>query len=94
MSAVVGRETWQLWPHYSGFSIKDTRKGLWNLPSKLRRLLRLRPCQGCVSVHGGPERSLCEAVKVKPRWCWRLQDAGDGGVMGYLVRKAVDLVWT
>lgn len=28
------------------------------------------------SLHGGPERSLCETVEVKPELCWRCQSCG------------------
>lgn len=40
-----------------------------------------------VSLHGGPERPLQEAVEVKPESCWRLQDAGDARVVGYPSRR-------
>lgn len=39
-----------------------------------------------VSLHGGPERPLCEAVKEKPGW--RVQDVTDTRAVGYLLRKA------
>jgi hypothetical protein len=41
-----------------------------------------------VSLHGGPERSLCEAVKVKPGLPWRAQELRDARALGYLLRKA------
>lgn len=71
--AVPSTKTRQL---CSGFSIKDTRKGLWNLPSKLRKTVEARYMPG-VCLDGSPKRSLCEAVKVKLGWYWRLQDVGD-----------------
>jgi hypothetical protein len=45
------------------------------------------------SLHGCPERPLCEAVKVKPGWPWRLQDVGDGRVVGCQPRKAANREW-
>lgn len=36
------------------------------------------------SLHGGPERSLCETVEVKPELCWRPKDVGDARAVGYL----------
>ena len=35
-----------------------------------------------VSPNGGPERSLCEAIKLKPGLPWRPQDVGNGRAMG------------
>ena len=46
-----------------------------------------------VSLNEGLERSLCEAVKVKPGLPWRPQDVGDARVMGYLPRKAANREW-
>jgi hypothetical protein len=46
------------------------------------------------SVRGGdPERPLHEAVKVKPGFCWRPQDAGGARVRGYLARRATHREW-
>lgn len=39
------------------------------------------------SLHEGPDRSLCEAVKVKPGLCWKLQDVRGAGDMGCLPRR-------
>lgn len=47
-----------------------------------------------VSLHGGLERPLCEAVKVKPGLPWGPQDVGDARLVGYLPRKAADWVWS
>lgn len=76
--------TWQLQPHHSGF-VKKTRKGLWNLPPWLRKTAEAR-CVTGVSLYAGPEGPLHESVKVKPRLCWRSQDARDARVMVYLPR--------
>lgn len=38
-------------------------------------------------LHEGPERALCEAVKVKPGLCWKLQDVRGDGDMGYFPRR-------
>ena len=46
-----------------------------------------------LSLHGGLERKLHEAVKVKPRLLWCLQDVGDVRVMEYLLRKATNKEW-
>lgn len=40
-----------------------------------------------------PERTLCEAVKVKPGLLWRVQYVVDDRTLGYLSRRAVDSVW-
>lgn len=42
------------------------------------------------SLHGGPERSLNEAVKEKPGFCWRSQDVKDFRIMGYLPRRTAN----
>lgn len=39
------------------------------------------------SLLGGPERSLCETVQVKPGLCWRPGDIGDARAVGYLPRR-------
>jgi hypothetical protein len=46
-----------------------------------------------VSLNGGLERPLCEAVKVKSRLPWRPQDVRDARAVGYLQRKAVNREW-
>lgn len=38
--------TWQLWLCGSGFSIKDRRQGLWNIPSQLRKIIEARHVSG------------------------------------------------
>lgn len=43
-----------------------------------------------VPLHGGPERPLYEAVKVKHGLPCRPQGDGDARVMGYLPRRAAD----
>lgn len=63
-------KTWQLWRH--GFRIKDTRKRLWNLRLQLRKVTEVRYVTE-MSLCGDPERSLCEVVKVKPGFHWRIQ---------------------
>lgn len=71
---LTNSRTWQHWPHGSGFRIKDLRKRLWNLPLQLRKATEAR--------HGGSERTLHEAVKVKPALSGRLQVVGDGQSLG------------
>lgn len=39
---------------------------------------------------GGPEKSFCKAVKIQPVFHLRFQDVGNGRVVGYLPKKAVD----
>ena len=46
-----------------------------------------------VPWNGDPERSLCEAVKMKPGLPWRLQDVGDARAVGSLLRRAADREW-
>jgi hypothetical protein len=41
-----------------------------------------------LSLHGGPEKSLSEAKKVKLRLLWSTRDVGSVTVMGYLPSKA------
>lgn len=41
------------------------------------------------SLEGGPERLLCEAVKVKPRLKWRPKSLGDSRTTGHVWRNAV-----
>lgn len=45
-----------------------------------------------VSLHGGLERPLCKAMKVKPGLPWRLQDVRDATVRRYGSTKAADRV--
>ena len=45
-----------------------------------------------VTLHEDPEKSLYEAVKVKPGLPGMPQDVGDARVMGYMPRRAVELV--
>lgn len=42
----------------------------------------------------GLKKSLYEAVKMKPGSHWRFQDDEDARFVGYLLRRAEDLVWT
>lgn len=56
--------------HGSGFRVKDQRKGLWNLPPKLRKAAEAT-CVAVLSMHGDLGKPLCEAVKVKTRLPWR-----------------------
>ena len=46
-----------------------------------------------VPWNGDPERSLCEAVKMKPGLPWRLQDVGDARAVGHLLRRAANREW-
>ena len=55
----------QLRPRGSGFRVKDKRKAD-----------EARHVSG-VSLNGGLERPLHEAMKLKPRLPWRTQDVGD-----------------
>lgn len=76
------RRTWQCWLCGSGFIVKDTRQGLWNLPSWLRKAAEARSVSE-MPLHGGPERPMCKSVKVKSGLCWRPQNIGDA--RGYQV---------
>lgn len=40
-----------------------------------------------VSLHGGLERPLCKAMKVKPGLPWRPQNVGDARAVGYFQRR-------
>lgn len=40
-----------------------------------------------VSLHGGLERPLCKAMKVKPGLPWRPQNVGDDRAVGYFQRR-------
>lgn len=46
-----------------------------------------------VSLHGGLERPLHEAVKLKPGLPQKSQDVGDARAMGYRPRRAANRVW-
>ena len=46
-----------------------------------------------VSLHGGLEWPLCEAVKAKPGLSWRPQNIEDDRAMGYLPRKVANREW-
>jgi hypothetical protein len=61
-------------------------------PSVLRKASEARDMAG-VSLRGGPERPLCEAVKLKPGLPWRSQDVGGSIVLGFLSRKAATWRW-
>ena len=90
--AQANSRTRKLQPHGPGFRGKDTRqirKGLQNLPPKPRKAAEARLVSG-VSLNGGPERPLCETVKVKAVLPWRPQDVGDARTVGYLPRKAAN----
>lgn len=63
--ALARSRTWQLWPGDSGFRVKDAKRRLWNLPLWLRQAAGARHVGGG-SLHGGPEKPSCVAVKVKP----------------------------
>ena len=59
--------TWQPQPHGSGFRVKDTRKGLWDVPPQLRKADEVK-CVSGLPLHGDLERPLLEAVKVPELW--------------------------
>lgn len=40
------------------------------------------------SLHGGPERPLSKAMKMKPGFCWKLQDVGGTKAVGCLPGRA------
>lgn len=65
---------------------------MWNLPPKSRKAAETKFVAG-VSLHGGPERPLSEAVKVKPGFPWRPQDVEDARAMRYLPGRAADTEW-
>ena len=46
-----------------------------------------------VSLNGAPGKPLCEAMKMKPGFHQRFQDAGDVRAVGYQPRRAEDQVW-
>lgn len=43
-----------------------------------------------VSLHGGPEKPLCEAEKVKPGSPWIPPDVGDARIVVHLSRRAAN----
>jgi hypothetical protein len=43
-----------------------------------------------VSLNGGLENPLCEAVKLMPGLSWRFQEVRDARAMGYLLKKGID----
>jgi hypothetical protein len=47
-----------------------------------------------VSLHGGLERPLCEAVKVESRLPWGPQDIGDARALGHLRGKLLTATGT
>lgn len=63
--APASRRWWWLGPCGSGFRVKDTRKGLLNLPPWLRKAAQSGLVPG-VSLHRDTEKPLLEAVKLKP----------------------------
>ena len=46
-----------------------------------------------VSLNGGLERPLHEAVKLKPGLPWKPQDVGDARTVGYLPEKTANREW-
>ena len=62
--------TWQLQSRGSGFRVKNQRSELWNLLPCLRKAAEARRVSG-VSLNGGLEKPLHEAVKLKTRLLWR-----------------------
>lgn len=69
-----------------------TEQRLWNLSPQLRKATEERHVVE-MSLHGGQERPLGEAVKVKPGLLWRPQDVGDARAVGYLPRRAANREW-
>lgn len=70
----TGSRTWQLWLHGSGLTVKkDAAKGLWR---ELRKATEVRHMAG-KSLHGGPEKLLFEATKLKPELHWRPEEVVD-----------------
>lgn len=62
-------------------------KWLWNRPHEARHGAE-------ESRYGGPEeRSLHEAVKMRPGLFWRSQDVRDARVMVQLTRRAEEREW-
>lgn len=57
--------------------------------SKLRKAAEGRHVSG-VSLHGGLERPLCEAMKFKPGLHWKTQDISCARVVGYLSKRAAN----
>ena len=46
-----------------------------------------------VSLNGGLEVPLCEAVRLKPGLPWGPQDVGDARAVGSLLRRAANREW-
>lgn len=92
MRAPANNISWWLWLCGSGCKVKDTRKGSWTLLLWLGKAKEARHVSG-VSLHGDLERSLCEAMKVKPGLPWRPQNVGDTRAVGYLQRRAANREW-
>lgn len=93
----ASRRSWQLQSQGSStFRVKKNtgQKELWNLPLLLQKSTEARSLAG-ESLQGGPERPLCETVKVKTGLHWKPQGDGDRDtrVIGYLPRIAADRVW-
>lgn len=61
--------------------------GLWYLPPWVRRTTQARFLTG-ESLHGGPETSLHEAVKIKPKLCGTPRHVGDGQNHGPSSKKS------
>ena len=85
------RRIWQLQPCGSGFRVKNTRKGLWDLLLWLRKATEVR-CVSGLFLHEGSEKPLSETVKMKLGLCWKHKDVDDSRGAGYGPRKAVDCV--
>jgi hypothetical protein len=65
---------------------------MWNLPPRLRKVTEAR-CVAGVSLRGGPERPLCEAVKVSRDCCEQTQNIEDVRAVGHLPGKAAKWEW-
>lgn len=80
VAAPESSRAWQLQPCGCGFRVKERRKGFTVSP-QLRKATEAR-CVASMSLYGGLERPLCEAVKVKSGSPWRPQDVGGARALG------------
>ena len=76
MSASASSRTWQLQSCGPEFRVKERRKELCNKATEARHVPG-------VSLNGGLERPLHEAVKLKPGLPWRPQHIRHVRVLGY-----------
>lgn len=50
-------------------------------------------CSCQKSLHGAPECTVCQAMKVIDKSQWRPQDIGNAGNMGHFLRRAAGTKW-